>query len=269
MSGAAAEMAEELRTWREGPVQWVLFNRPKARNAMTWAMYEGLVEVCRQVDADRSVRAMVLTGARGDRPAFVAGTDISQFRHFDTAEDALQYEEHGNTVMRTLESVRVPTIAAIGGACTGGGAGIAASCDLRIASPSARYGFPIARTLGNCLSIESLSRLETLLGQARVKDLIFRARLMPADEMLAVGLVGEVVSDEDALLPRARELAEHVAGLAPLTLQSTKEALRRIRDQRTPEGSDHDLILRCYLSADFHEGVEAFLGRRKPQWRGE
>jgi enoyl-CoA hydratase/carnithine racemase len=221
------------------------------------------------VNDDRAVRAMVLTGATGDKPAFVAGTDIGQFREFRTAEDALHYEEHGSTVMRTLEEVRVPTIAAIGGPCTGGGAAIAACCDLRIASPSARYGFPIARTLGNCLSVENLTRLVSLLGQVTVKDLIFNARLMPAEEMLRVGLVSEVVSEEESLLPRARALGEHVAGLAPLTLESTKEGLRRIRDRQIPEGSDEDLILRCYLSADFREGMDAFLSKRPPQWRGE
>jgi enoyl-CoA hydratase len=269
MTTENATPTDELLTHREGAVRWVVFNRPRARNAMTWAMYERLVEVCREVDEDRSVRALVLTGATGDKPAFVAGTDISQFREFSTAEDALHYEEHGSHVMRTLESVRAPTIAAIGGPCTGGGAAIAACCDLRIASPSARYGFPIARTLGNCLSVENLTRLVALLGPAKVKDVIFRARLMPAEEMLAAGLVSEVVPDEASLLPRAQELADHIASLAPLTLQSTKEGLQRVRDRQIPEGSDEDLVLRCYLSADFREGMEAFLGKRKPEWRGE
>ncbi|HLH69469.1 MAG TPA: enoyl-CoA hydratase/isomerase family protein [Candidatus Dormibacteraeota bacterium] len=257
----------ELIAERWGAVQWVIFNRPRARNAMTWHMYERLVEVCQEVSEDRSVKAMVLTGAGGR--AFVAGTDISQFRSFTTAQHALDYEARGNHVMRTLEMVRVPTIAAIAGACTGGGAGMAACCDIRIASPSARYGFPIARTLGNCLSMQNYARLFALLGPAKTKDIILRARLMDASEMLACGLVSEVVPDEETLVPRAQELAEQMAEHAPLTMEVTKEAMLRIRDRLVPEGADSDLVLKAYLSHDFREGVQAFLDKRKPEWRGE
>jgi enoyl-CoA hydratase len=258
---------DELIALRQGPVQWVVFNRPAARNAMTWHMYERLVEVCQEVGRDRSVRAMVLTGAGGR--AFVAGTDIAQFRAFSTEKDALDYEARGNHVMRTLETVRVPTIAAIAGPCTGGGAGMAAACDLRVVSPSARYGFPIARTLGNCLSMQNYARLFTLLGPARAKDVLLTARLMGADEMVACGLAREVVADEESLLPRAQELAEELATHAPLTMWAAKEAMRRIRERLVPEGADSDLILSCYMSHDFKEGVEAFLAKRRPEWRGE
>lgn len=259
--------SEELITERVGPVQWVIFNRPQARNAMTWGMYQRVVEVCQEVNADRSVRAMILSGGGGK--AFVAGTDISQFRAFSKPEDATNYEAGGNNVMNNIESVRVPVIGAITGPCTGGGAGMAACCDIRIAAPSARYGFPIARTLGNCLSIQNYARLTALLGIAKVKDIIFTSRLMNAPEMLSSGLVTEVVETEDALLPRAQELAEQLAANAPLTLQATKESLRRVRDRLFPEGDSSDLVLLCYMSRDFHEGVEAFLSKRKPDWRGE
>ena len=261
------EDEDELIAQRQGPVQWVIFNRPAARNAMTWHMYERLVEVCEEVNADRSVRAMLLTGAGGR--AFVSGTDIAQFRSFSTEQHALDYEARGNRVMHTLETVRVPTIAAIAGPCTGGGAGMAASCDLRLVSPSARYGFPIARTLGNCLSMQNYARLFSLLGPARARDILLTARLMGAEEMVACGLARELVPDEEALLPRAQELAEQLATHAPLTMWASKEAMRRIRDRLVPDGADSDLIVACYMSADFKEGVEAFLAKRKPEWRGE
>jgi enoyl-CoA hydratase len=260
------QVADELIAERRGAVHWVIFNRPQARNAMTWHMYERLVEVCGEVNEDRSVRAMVLTGAGGK--AFVAGTDISQFRSFNTEQDALDYEARGNHVMKTLESVRVPTIAAIAGACTGGGAAMAACCDLRIATPSARYGFPIARTLGNCLSMQNYARLFSLLGQARAKDILLTARLMDAPEMLGCGLVREVTADEESLLPRVQELAEQLATHAPLTMWAAKEAMLRIRDRLVPEDQGSDLILTCYMSQDFKEGVEAFLAKRQPDWRG-
>jgi enoyl-CoA hydratase len=259
--------ADELIVERKGAIVWITFNRPPARNALTWNMYSRLETVCHEINADRTVRAVVLTGAGGR--AFVAGTDIGQFRAFKTEQDALDYEARGNVVMRTLESVRVPTIAAIAGACTGAGAAIAACCDLRIASPSARYGFPIARTLGNCLSMANYARAAALIGFARLKDLIMRARLMDAQEMLACGLISEVTPDEDSLLTRAQSLADEVASMAPLTLWATKEALRRVRDTLIPEGADSDLIVACYTSKDFKAGVEAFLAKGKPIWTGE
>jgi enoyl-CoA hydratase/carnithine racemase len=255
------------RRGADGEVGWVTFNRPQARNALTFAMYEGLARVAAEANRDRSLRALVLCGAGGR--AFAAGTDISQFRAFETEADALQYEARMDRVLSELESVRVPTVAAIQGACTGGGAGIAAACDLRLSSPSGRFGFPIARTLGNTLSIGNLVRLTALVGMARTKDLIFTARLLEAEEALAIGLFNEVTADEESLLPRAEQLALTLASHAPLTLETTKEGLRRIRERLLPEAGGSDLIVRAYLSQDFKEGVEAFLAKRPPRWRGE
>ena len=256
---------ELLYEVRDG-IARVTFNRPQARNALTFAMYERLASVCGEVDADRSIKAMLLTGA-GDR-AFAAGTDISQFRAFNTPDDALAYEARIDRVLGAVERCRVPTIAAIAGAATGGGAGIAAACDLRIAAANARFGFPIARTLGNCLSMANYARLAALIGPARVKDLVFTARLVEAPEAHAIGLVSEVLPDAAALAERATALAALVASHAPLTLRATKEALRRLRDGAAGAG-DKDLILMCYMSADFREGMDAFLGKRPPVWRGE
>jgi len=257
-------MDELLYELRDG-VAYVTFNRPQARNALTFAMYERLAEICTNANNDRSIRAILLTGG-GDK-AFAAGTDISQFRTFDKEEDALAYEERIDRVMNAIERSRVPTIAAIHGACTGGGASIAACCDLRIASRSMKYGFPVARTLGNCLSLASYNRLVYLVGPALVKDIVFQARLIEADEALAKGLVNELCEDQAALLKRAEELARLVASMAPLTLQATKEALLRLR-QKVAHGEGNDLVLMCYMSQDFREGMEAFLNKRKPAWKG-
>ncbi|MGH2377561.1 MAG: enoyl-CoA hydratase [Candidatus Limnocylindria bacterium] len=264
-AGAATPTEGAVRLERRGEIAWVTFDRPAARNAMTFAMYERLGEIAREIDADTGVKAAVLTGA-GE--AFVAGTDISQFRDFTTERQALEYEERMDGVLGALERVRVPTIAAIRGPAVGGGAAIAAACDIRIGAPSARFGIPIARTLGNCLSTANILRLVSLIGSARVTDLIFTARLLGAEEMRAVGLLSEVTADDETLAPRAEELARTLAGHAPLTLRATKEQLRRIRERMRPEESS-DLILLCYMSADFREGVRAFMERRRPAWRGE
>ncbi len=258
-----AETAPELLYAVEDGVGVITFNRPQARNAMTWAMYDGLVRAVTEAEADPAVRTLVLTGA-GEK-AFVAGTDISQFRAFKTAEDAIDYERRIDTVLGTLERCRKPVIAAIVGACTGGGAGIAACCDIRVASANARFGFPIAKTLGNCLNIGNLARFSALIGPARVKELIFTARLVEAEEARALGLVSEVLADGPATLSRAMDLARHVGGMAPLTLAATKAQVLSLRTR--PE-EDHSAILMCYTSADFREGMEAFLAKRPPVWTG-
>jgi enoyl-CoA hydratase len=243
----------------------VTFNRPEARNAFTFRMYEQLEEICRQAENDSSVKVLLLTGA-GEK-AFAAGTDISQFKAFSTAQDALNYESRIERVLCALENSRIPTIAAIAGVCTGGGFTIAGCCDLRIGAANARFGVPIGRTLGNCLSISNYARLVALLGPARVKDIIFTARLIEAEEAGKIGLLSEVLPDYDSLQRRADELARTVASQAPLTLRVTKEALRRIREKMSPT-EDDDLILKCYLSNDFREGMDAFLNKRPPKWTG-
>jgi enoyl-CoA hydratase/carnithine racemase len=242
----------------------ITFNRPEARNAFTFAMYERLREICETVPGDGSLKVLIMLGA-GER-AFAAGTDIAQFRDFKTAEDALAYERRIEAVLSAIERCPVPTIAAISGACTGGGAGIAVACDLRLASRDMRFGFPIARTLGNCLSAGNLARLSALMGEGRVKELIFTSRLLGAEEALAIGLVTEILDDRAALVTRATALAAELTERAPLTLRATKEALRRLRAAARVD--DTDLIALCYESEDFRNGLEAFLAKRKPRWKG-
>jgi enoyl-CoA hydratase/carnithine racemase len=247
-------------------IGYITFNRPHARNAMTFPMYERLAEICTAAETDGAIKALLITGA-GEK-AFAAGTDIGQFRAFTTPQDALDYEARVDRVLVAVEKCAKPTIAAIAGACTGGGAAIAGVCDIRIASANMRFGFPIARTLGNCLSMTNYARLNSLLGAARTKEIIFTSRLIEAAEALAIGLVSEVLPDAAALAARAEALAQLVASQAPLTLRATKEAFRRLKERTVGEEMDRDLILMCYMSADFREGMEAFLTKRPPVWTG-
>ncbi|MEM9140654.1 MAG: enoyl-CoA hydratase/isomerase family protein [Pseudomonadota bacterium] len=242
----------------EDGIARVTFNRPAQRNALTFAMYDELARIC---DDPGDVRALIVTGAGG---AFAAGTDMTQFRAFDKPQDALDYEHRMDQVLERVERCPVPTIAAIHGACTGGGAAIAACCDLRVCDARLKFGFPIARTLGNCLSIASLARLSALIGQGRVREMLFTARLLGPEEALDLGLVMEIADDP---LVRAEALAEQLSGHAPLTMAVTKEGLRRLRTEGSG-ADDADLIERAYMSEDFKEGMEAFLGKRKPTFKG-
>ena len=255
---------ELLYEIRDG-VGWITLNRPQARNALTFGMYERLAEICRTVPTDGSVKCLVVMGA-GEK-AFAAGTDMTQFRGFSTDQDALDYEHRIDVVLGAVEACPLPIVAAISGACTGGGAGIAGACDIRIATENLRFGFPIARTLGNCLSIANLSRLSGLMGAGRVKEIIFTARLVGAEEAKAAGLVSEIVADHAALMDRVTELTETLKGHAPLTLRTTKEAMRRLRVEGAG-ADDRDLVIQAYMSEDFKEGMEAFLGKRKPAFKG-
>ena len=237
---------------RRGPAAWVTFNRPEAHNAMTFEMYEALFAHCERADADDDVRVLVLRGA-GEK-AFVAGTDIRQFTEFSSPEDGLRYEATIDRIVGRLETVRKPTIALVHGFAMGSGLALAAACDLRVCTPAARFGLPIARTVGNCLSMENYARLAALLGEARLKDIVFTARPVDADEALAIGLATEVVDDAEA---RVAELCELLASHAAVTMRVTKEALRRLRP--VPDGDD--LVREAYGSEEFRERVRAFLSR--------
>jgi enoyl-CoA hydratase/carnithine racemase len=257
-------MDELLYENRHG-IGFVTLNRPASRNALTFPMYARLKEIAEGAAADDTLKVLVITGA-GEK-AFAAGTDISQFSNFKTPEDALAYEERIDGVLVALEACPKPTIAAISGAATGGGAAIAAVCDLRIAAANARIGFPIAKTLGNCLSMANYGRLAALIGPAKVLDLIYTARLIEAEEALAIGLVSEILPDHAGLQARAEALARTIAGHAPLTLRATKEAMRRLRLAARQVDGD-DLVAMCFTSNDFREGVASFLARKPAVWTG-
>ena len=247
----------------EGGVASVLFDRPEARNAMTWAMYAQFGEICDQLRTDASVRLVTFRGAGGE--AFVAGTDIEQFKAFKTGAEGVAYEQKIEQGIDKLETLPMPTVAIIEGWTIGGGLAIATACDFRIATPASRFGVPIAKTLGNCLSAANLARLIAVFGMPRVKRMLMLAEILSADEALAAGFLLQI-SPAAELDAAVAALCARIAVLAPVTQSVTKESLRRLRLQNLPD--DEDLIRQCYGSSDFHEGVEAFVSKRSPLWEG-
>ncbi len=249
---------------RRGGVAVLTLSHPSALNAMTWFMYEELARLCAELDGDDSVRVVVLQGA-GDR-AFVAGTDITQFQAFQTGEDGVEYERRLDGHVAALETLRKPTIAKLRGYAVGAGASLALACDLRIAARSLKFGIPIARTLGNCLSSQTLARIVDLVGPSHAKQLLYTAELLDASTCLGIGAVNEVVDDAE-LDTRVDTLADQLCGHAPLTLAATKETIARIIAERRPQPNE-DILRAVYGSHDFHEGVAAFVAKRRPQWEG-
>ena len=253
-----------VRFEKDGAIGRIVFDRPAARNAMTWAMYDQLGAICATLAAERNVRVVVLRGTGGK--AFVAGTDIGGFADFSSGEDGVAYENKMDGYLAGVEALPMPTIAVVEGYAVGGGLAIASACDFRIATPDARFGAPIARTIGNCLSAKGYARLAGVLGIARAKRLLLLGEMIGADEARAAGFLSEIVPPEnlDAVVS---DLCERLVKSAPLTQEASKEALRRLTYANVPDMDD--LIRRVYGSEDFRRGVRGFLGKTPPEWTGE
>lgn len=247
----------------QGPVASIVFDRPAARNAMTWHMYQRLADICGRIRDNGELRVAVLRGAGGK--AFIAGTDIAQFMEFKTGEDGIAYEAMMEGYIAALEALPIPTLAVVEGFAIGGGLAIAAACDLRIATPGARFGVPIARTLGNCLSVANVARLVAGFGAARTKRMMLMAENIAAEELVTAGFVAEIVAP-DALDARVTAICDQLVSHAPVTMRVSKEAVRRVVTAGVSNGDD--LVRAAYGSEDFHDGVKAFVAKQPAAWKG-
>ena len=246
---------------KRGGIASIVFDRPDARNALTMAMYDQLAVACDAIARDPEVRVATF---RGTGKAFAAGTDIHEFLSFSSAEDGIAYEQRIHATITQIEKLPVPTIAAVAGVAMGGGLLIAAACDFRVATPAARFGVPIARTLGNCLSIASTARLVAALGSGLSKRLLLLGDAISAEEALRCGFVLELVGPEN-IDELVRRLCTRLASNAPITMRVAKESIRRLVEA-LPAGED--LVRAAYGSEDFRAGVRAFLAKQQPNWTG-
>jgi enoyl-CoA hydratase/carnithine racemase len=248
-----------------GAVAVITLTRESALNALTWKMYEEFEAHLTYLATAKEVRAIVIRGA-GSR-ALAAGTDIRQFQGF-SGTDGITYEQRMDVIIDRLARLPQPVIAAVQGYAVGAGLIIATACDLRYASPAARFGAPMARTLGNCLSLKNYQRLSLALGAMRTKELLFTSRMLSADEALQCGFLTAIIDEED-LFAQVSEIAQRISTLSPLTIWATKEAFTRINqgNQGTLPEFD-DVVARVYGSQDFAEGVQAHQEKRRPHWQG-
>jgi enoyl-CoA hydratase/carnithine racemase len=247
---------EELQVHRRDGVVEVVFNRPRRRNAFTAAMYTGMRELCDELGDDEATRVLVLRGAGGQ--AFAAGNEISDFLD----RDVVAYEESIRELLVALFELPQVTVAAVDGACVGGGLAVATHCDLRICTPHSRFGYPIARTLGNALSASVVYRCAAIFGESLTREMLLTSRLTTSDRAYAVGAVMSVVEDLDA------ELDHVVRGLlqgSAVTMRATKVQLgHRARLLEAEPDFDSALLSDVYGGPDFAEGVRAFLAKERP-----
>jgi enoyl-CoA hydratase/carnithine racemase len=255
-----ADNSQELLVTRRPGVVEVVFNRPERRNAFTSAMYAAMRELCDELRTDTSVRVLVLRGAGGR--AFAAGNEISDFLD----RDAVTYEESIRELLVALFELPQVTIAAVEGACVGGGLAVATHCDLRICTPESRFGYPIARTLGNALSASIVYRCAAVFGESLTREMLLTSRLTSAERAYAVGAVMSVVEDLDAELTT---ILDGLLAASGVTMRATKQQLvaRATLLEAEPD-SDPALLAEVYGGPDFAEGVRAFLAKEKPAFEG-
>ncbi len=258
---------EKMIAQKEGAIGWITFNNPARHNAVSMVMWEALHDIVSDYARDDAIRVVVVKGA-GEK-AFVSGADISEFEEKRSSPETTRiYNETAQKASRALKAIDKPTIAMIRGYCVGGGVSTALACDLRIAAEGSTFAVPAAK-LGLGYEYEGVRKLMDLVGPSFAKEIFFTARQFSAQEALAMGLVNRLLPP-DRLESYVREYAAMIADNAPLTVSSIKtivaEALED--ESKRDRGLCQEVVDRCFNSADYREGRQAFMEKRKPKFVG-
>ncbi|WP_298992705.1 enoyl-CoA hydratase-related protein [uncultured Pseudokineococcus sp.] len=267
MTAGAASSPGRVRTDLRSGVLHAVLEHPRRLGALTSAMYDELAAACRRVSSEPGVQVLVLEGTDG---AFAAGTDVRMLAEEvlgppDAGAAGVAYERRVGEVLQSLQDVPVPVVAVVDGPAAGAGLALVACSDVVVAGPRARFGLPVARTLGNCVPASVVAALARRAGPARTRALLLTSRMLDAREAGAVGLA-DVVLEAEELDAGVRDLLDGLRSAAPLALAAFKQLDRRLAAVDLPD--DEDLLRACYGSSDFREGVTAFLDRRPPRWEG-
>ena len=242
----------------------IVFDNQRAYNALTNAMWHELADHCGAIARNADVRVVIFQGA-GEK-AFVSGNDISGFLDFETGLDGIAYEREIGACVEAVEQLPQPAIALVNGWAVGGGLAIAFACDFRIATAASRFGSPIARTIGNCLSAKNYARILWHVGPAMAKRMLVLGETATAEDLMALGLMHDVV-EPTGLAAAGDALSARLKENAPLTMRASKEAMRRMAYANLPDIDD--LIETVYGSEDFRMGVRNFMSKAKPEWTGK
>jgi len=259
------DVAKSIEVERDGAVATLWLNRPERRNAFDLAMWGRLGDLAEELAGDQDLRCLVLRGRGG---AFAAGADISEFpeKRFSAAQ-AADYAEVMDRATEAVADFPAPTLAVIEGPCVGGGLELAVQCDLRIAAQNARLGIPINR-IGHCLPYPAMIALVELAGRAAALEILLEGRILDAGEALAKGLLTRVVTD-DALEAEAAATVKRIASGAPLAARWHKKmAKQALRPEALSDEDWREPLLSCD-TADYREGIRAFLAKERPVFTGK
>jgi len=259
-------MQDSVFVEREGAIAHVVLNRPDRLNALDLAAWQRLGALMDALDGEQDLRCVIMRGV--DLRAFAAGADISAFaRERADVEQARIYGRTVHAAMTAVMRCRHPVVAAIEGVCVGGGLELACACDLRIAGASARFGVPIKK-LGLTMAYGELKALMDLVGPAHAAEILLEGRIFGAERAREMGLLNRIVGDGEALA-EARATAGRIAEGAPLVARWHKKFIRRLLDPRPLTEEELEEGFASLGTSDYRRGVEAFLAKRAPAFRGD